>query len=142
MAYYQPSYSEGSEKQVSIFNSTADTIAQLNTLLKDAIKLREEGNITKYHHKLDSIHLILDAEMEKLEPEKTKIYEGKLTDIQTEITAGIRNMVLMQKQGKNPRGIWLGIYESLKRKERILRQIRRDVGLGTKYKGTDDDEMD
>lgn len=142
MAYYQPSYSEGSEKQVSIFNATADTIAQLNTLLKEATKLREDGSINKYFHKLDSIYQILDSAMEKIEKNKREEYYKELEYLQTEINTGIRKMVLMKKQGKSSAGIMLTVYENLKKKERTLRRIREDTGLGIKYKGTDDDEMD
>lgn len=133
-------FNQDDEKKISIFNATADTIEQLNTHLREATRLREGGDIIKYNHKLDSIHLILDSAMRKLGKQEKEDYEKKLKEIEATIITGMRKNALMKKQDKSSAGIILTVYENMKQKEKILREIREEVGLGLSFKGTDEDD--
>jgi len=131
-----------SEKQISIFNATADTIAKLNKLFDDVIEESRKGEILKWYHTLENIYRILESTMDKVEEKKREKYNNELEETDKEIKKILREAYIARKQGKTAKGTMYRIKTQLEKKELTLRRIREDVGLGLSFKGTDDDEMD
>ena len=131
-----------SEKQISIFNATADTIAKLNKLFDDVIEESRKGQILKWYHTLNNIYRILESTMDKVEQEKREKYKKELEGTDKEIKNILQEAYMARKKGKPAKGTMCKIKTQLEKKELTLRRIREDVGLGLSFKGTDDDEMD
>jgi len=134
-------YNTQPERQVSIFNATADTIAKINKLLEEAIEESRKGQLLKWYHTLGSIYRTLDSALEKIEDKKKEEYTSELTKTDQEIRDILRDAYLQRKNGKKPTGTASKIKDQLEKKELILRRIREEVGLGLSYKGTEEDEM-
>lgn len=135
-------YNTQPERQISIFNSTADTIAKLNKLLDEATEETRKGQLLKWYHTLGSIYMILESAMEKIDDKKRKDYTEELKKTDDEIRNILKNAYIQRKNGKKPTGTASKIKNQLEKKELTLRRIREEVGLGISFKGTEEDEMD
>lgn len=119
-------------RQVSEFNENALKISRLHNHWCGAARYRELGNFRMYRWKLDSIQCELIYNAKKLDNDSNKTYLINLNEVNKEIKEANNESPI------NPESI----YEVLMKKEIILREVQQECGMGSTYRGIDDDDMD
>ena len=118
------------ENQISQFNDAVLEIQRLHNIWLAARMYREKGLLRDVIWILDSGEIELSDAIDRLK-EKNNIDYKKQIDILNEKI----NKANLDKNN-------LELYKHLIEKERILRKVQQDSGKGTKWKDSDEDEMD
>lgn len=118
------------EKEVTEYNEMGFKIQRLHNMWLGITHAREQGSFDSCRWKLDSVEAELAFEMERLDGDEGFKYNDQVKKINEKI-----DDVFIKRQRR-------GIYESLLKKEKLLRKIQQEAGMGTRYKGMDDDNMD
>jgi len=90
--------------------------------------------------KLDSIEIELKLDAKEDDVKKLNEINKKIKEVDIRIANLKKNKDLNEEDLRNLPNILL--YDLLKQKEEILRDIRQKAGKGTTYKDLDADEMD
>ena len=129
MAFYYDQPSQG--KQISIFNETARKIIRIDRAWDRAATQREHGQLEKWKWTLDTVERELKhAAKKKLDQTQKTGYVKALEKINEEI---IKTQIRKKRAE---------FYRKLNEKEDLLREIQEEAGMGTGWKGEDEDEMD
>jgi hypothetical protein len=123
------------DRLIAQFDESIMKLFRMNNSWVRAQRYRESGNLIQWRWVLDSLYLELAYESERLDKDnelegKPEGYVAKLK----KLDHNIPELILKRKLAD--------LYETLKEKERLLREIQQESGMGTKHKSMIDDEMD
>jgi len=129
---------EEAESLTSEFNEAKFQIGRLHNIWMECKNLREKGNLTAWKWKLDSAQIELNNDAQRLDDEKNnKQKDGKKVEGFIKALTDSDLAILLAEQKKN-----LGLlYNALKKKEMLIREIQEKAGKGAKYRNWDDDGM-
>jgi len=127
-------------RQVSEYNENAFQISRLHNHWMEVARYREKGMLQQVRWKLDSIEIELKLDAKEDEINKLDEINKNIKEIDIRISNLKKNKDLTEDDLRNLPNILL--YDLLKQKEEILRDVRQKAGKGTTYKDLDADEMD
>jgi len=134
-------------RETAKYNESGLKIQRLHNHWLDVSKFREIGLLDKVKWKLDSIELELEYDAKKIDGNEEG-YIDNLKEINKSIE-GIDKKInlfkikianITEEELKNIYNVL--IYKYLKDKEKILREIQQESGMGSKYVSSDEDEWD
>ena len=121
--------------KTSLMNDAMLQIQRLHNIWNDARSKRESGKLLECRWILDSAEIELSDDIEKIDE---SITDGKQT-ISKKL--GEINDKLKKKDNlKRENGV--NFYNILLDKEKLLRNVQNRVGKGSKFKDTEEDDMD
>jgi len=117
-------------RQISEFNESIFQIQRLHYHWVSIAKYRENGQLLRAKWKLDSIEIELKYDAKLLDDKEDTKYTKKLKELEERFNTALKNRNLKE------------IYDLVREKESILREIQQESGKGTKYKALGEDDMD
>jgi len=119
------------EKLVAAFDESILKIGRLHFGWLECTRYREHGNFHAWRWKLDTLYLELSFELERLDIEnENKIYQDMIKKLDADAELYF------------VRGDRVKIYATLKEKEKLLRKVQQESGMGAKHRSVYEDEMD
>lgn len=113
--------------ETSEFNQNAFCISRLHEDWLECKKYRQEGNLKKYHDKLQSIELELHCDAKKDYNAENKDYLERI------------NKIILISLFKKKYGL---LFANLIEKEKTLKEIENNAGKGTIYRDLEEDDWD
>ncbi len=112
------------------YNESLLKIGRLNNHWIALAKIREDGELGKVKGKLDSIELELIFNAEKLDKKPNNNYVEQLEEINDKLESSAKTKRIIQ------------FFKALKEKEKLLREIQQQSGMGSKFKDSSEDEWE
>lgn len=122
----------GYSEKTSEFNEAKFQIYRLHNLWLECKMRRQNGDLVGLRYALDSVALELNTDAVRVDKNK-KVEEDKCTYKLEKIDLQIRKEIEMKTKES-----LLNLYELLKQKEKILRQLQEESGKGTRLTHRED----
>ena len=121
--------------KTSLMNDAMLQIQRLHNIWNDARSKRESGKLLECRWILDSAEIELSDDIEKIDE---SITDGKQTISKKlgEINDKLKKKDNLKRENE------VNFYNILLDKEKLLRNVQNRVGKGSKFKDTEEDDMD
>lgn len=140
---------EEEKRQVSEYNENALQIIRLNNLWIDYYRYMEAGSYGRVKEKLESIETELLYDAKQLERNNVGKYHTQLKNINDDIEKIPNKLKILEKnddsifkEDSRERIYYAFLYNPLRKKARLLKEIQQEAGKGARYKDPDEDEME
>ena len=120
-------------RQIAEFNESLLQIQRIHNHWLNLDKFKQRGDLAKAKFVLDSIEDELYYDAKDMDDKENEKYIEQLDNIEKE-----HNKIIINKEAD----AFIKLYNLVRKKERLLREIQQECGKGARYKSADEDTLD